>query len=319
MAVLGRNAADFKLSADRSREIPLSGLTLTAHTLHDVSLANRGGKAAELSTAATTVGGLLAEQGIKLTAKDRVSPLPNTTLSDGTMVSVYTLPTVAITSAGKTRNAITDATTVGALLAAQGIKLTAKNRISPALTTKLSEGLKIVVTTLPTVRFTDGPKNATSIISDKATVADLLKSQKVTLGKNDTVSPALSTKVSEGLKVTITRVNYLTTTATQAIAQPDGKTVYDDSMTKGTSSVTQDGQQGSQQITYKIKVINGVKGKPQEILRKTIAEALPTITHVGTLCGARREDDPEAQHELIVRIQLVQLRVLQQRCDASGE
>ena len=48
MAVLGRNAADFKLSADRSREIPLSGLTLTAQTLHDVSLANRGGKAAKL-------------------------------------------------------------------------------------------------------------------------------------------------------------------------------------------------------------------------------------------------------------------------------
>ena len=152
MAVLGRNAADFKLSADRSREIPLSGLTLTAQTLHDVSLANRGGKAAELSTAAKTVGALLAEQGIKLTAKDRVSPLPNTPLADGTTVSVYTLPTVAITSAGKTRNAITDATTVGALLAAQGIKLTAKNRISPALTTKLSEGLKIVVTTLPTVQ-----------------------------------------------------------------------------------------------------------------------------------------------------------------------
>ena len=36
MAALGRNAGDFKLSADRSREIPLSGLTLTAQTLHAV-------------------------------------------------------------------------------------------------------------------------------------------------------------------------------------------------------------------------------------------------------------------------------------------
>ena len=137
------------------------------------------------------------------------------------------------------------------------------------------------------------------------------------------MSPALTTKVYERLKVTITRVSYLTSTATQTIAQPDGKTVYDDSMTKGTSTVTQDGQPGSQQITYKIKVINGVKGQPQEILRKTIAAALPTDHPSRDLRRARSRRPRSRQLQLVVQLQLVQLqlefRLLQQRQDAAGQ
>ena len=189
MAALGRNAGDFKLSADRSREIPLSGLTLTAETLHSVNLANRGGSTAKLSTSADTVGALLAEQGIKLTAKDRVSPAVGTRLKDGVTVKIITLPTVTIKSKAGTKSAITDAKTVGALLAQQGITLTAKNRLSVPLSTPLSEGLKVVVTTLPTVTVRDGAKAVTSVISANPTVGWVLKSQKISLGKDDAVSP----------------------------------------------------------------------------------------------------------------------------------
>jgi uncharacterized protein YabE (DUF348 family) len=289
MAALGRNAGDFKLSADRSREIPLSGLSLTAQTLHSVSLTTPGGKAAELSTAATTVGSLLAERGITLTAKNRVSPAVGTKLTDGLSVRVYTLPTVAVTYAGQTTSTVTDAATVGALLKQQGITVNTKYRSSLALDTPLTEGLKIVITTLPTITLRDGSKAATGVVSSNATVADFLKAQKITVGKDDIVSPALTTALAEGLKVTITRVSYLTSTSTQSVAQPASRTVSDSSMNKGTSKVTQNGQPGSIQITYQVKVVNGVKGEPQEILRKTIAAALPTITHVGTYVAPAKQ------------------------------
>jgi uncharacterized protein YabE (DUF348 family) len=282
MAALGRNAGDFKLSADRSREIPLSGLSLTAATLHAVSLTTPGGKAAELSTAATTVGALLAEQGITLTAKNRVSPAAGTALTDGLAVRVFTLPTVAVTYGGTTTSTITDATTVGALLQQQGITVNTKYRSSLSPSTPLTDGMTIVITTLPTIMLRDGSKAAAGVVSSNATVADFLKSQKITVGKDDIVSPALTTKLAEGLQVTITRVSYLTSTSTVTVAQPADRTVNDSSMTKGTSKVTQNGQPGSIQVTYQIKVTNGVKGSPQEVGRKTLSDALATITHVGT-------------------------------------
>ena len=96
LADLGQNPSAFKLSADRARAIPIDGLTVTALTLHTVTLTNRGAAAATVSTPATTVGALLAEQGITIGAADRVTPAADAPLTDGAAISVVTLPTVSL-------------------------------------------------------------------------------------------------------------------------------------------------------------------------------------------------------------------------------
>ena len=227
LAELGRNPADFQLSANRSRAIPLDGLQVTAATLHTVSVAG-----AHVQTAHLTV-----------------------------------------TSAAKT---------VGDLLTQQGITLGVNDRVSPSLTTALTDGIAITVRTLPTVIIADGAAGAAAKVTDLKTVGNLLTSQHIKVGKDDVVTPALSTPLKQGLRITITRVGYQLTTRTQIVPQPAGQTIDDDSMDQGTSQVTQQGQFGALQVTFRTKVVNGRAGTPQEVGRKTVRPAVATVTHVGT-------------------------------------
>jgi uncharacterized protein YabE (DUF348 family) len=88
MARLGRRADEYRLSADRSRPIPLTGLSVTATTLHTVTLTNGVGRPATVTTTAGTVADLLAERQITLGARDLVSPPAGTDLADGMTVRI---------------------------------------------------------------------------------------------------------------------------------------------------------------------------------------------------------------------------------------
>ena len=147
LAEIGRNPADYQLSANRSRQIPLGGLQVTAATLHTVSLAGSHVKAASVTSPARTVGALLDAQGVKLGKNDRVSPALGTALTDGVTVTVRTLPTVVIADgAGKAISKVSDVKTVRDLLRAQNIKVGKLDVVHPALDTALVQGLKITIT-----------------------------------------------------------------------------------------------------------------------------------------------------------------------------
>ncbi|MBM9468659.1 ubiquitin-like domain-containing protein [Nakamurella leprariae] len=225
MTELGQDPADFQLSANRSREIPLDGLAVTADTLHEVALSVRGAAATPVESTADTVGDLLTEQGVTLAAADRVSPAADTPVTDGLQVSVVTLPTVALAvGADPVVSAPTEAATVGDVLAAAG----------------------------------------------------------VTLGPEDTLTPAAETPVSEGLQVAVTRISTTDSVQTRAVAQPADQTQQDSSLAQGTTQVVQQGRPGSVDVTVRVVTTNGVPGAPQDVASTTTVEALPTITKVGT-------------------------------------
>jgi len=232
---IGQDPSDYQLSANRSREIPLSGLALTAETLTSVTVADRKAKSAQITTAADTVEDLLAERGIALGANDR---------------------------------------------------------ISPALTTPLTDGLAVKVTTLPKVSIAVAKNPATSTYTDLKTVKDLLAANKITLGKHDKVSPALGTKLTDGLKVAVTRVSVVTRTKTVDVAQPAEQTVEDDTMLVGESAVATEGHPGQLTVTYQVTITNGAEGKAKEVRRTTITEPQAKVVHIGI-----KEPEPEPTPE----------------------
>jgi uncharacterized protein YabE (DUF348 family) len=232
LAELGQDPSSFKLSANRSRGIPMKGLAVTAATLHAVTLTNRGARSERISSAATTVGGLLRDQGITLAAADRVTP---------------------------------------------------------GLRTRLTDGAKITVVSLPTVRLAVGTGPASKQIAEGRTVGDLLAAAKVKLGPDDTVAPAAATRVEDGMKVVVTRIRFTTTTRTEPVAQPADEQQNDGSLAAGTSTVVQQGQPGSVEITYRTRATNGKAGAPRELSRRTVTDALPTISKVGTKAAPARQ------------------------------
>ncbi len=88
LAELGQNPAAFKLSADRSREIPTDGLAVTALTLHSAAVSDAGKKAVSVKSTAKTVGDLLKERKIALGPLDTVKPAAKTPVTNGLTVTV---------------------------------------------------------------------------------------------------------------------------------------------------------------------------------------------------------------------------------------
>ena len=96
------------------------------------------------------------------------------------------------------------------------------------------------------------------------------------------MTPAVATPVTDGLQVVVTRIGYQTTTQTQEVGQPADERQNDSSLAAGTTTVVQQGQPGSVEITLRTTVTNGQAGAPEEVSRRTLTEAIPTITKVGT-------------------------------------
>jgi uncharacterized protein YabE (DUF348 family) len=94
---LGQDPAAFQLSADRSREIPLDGLAVTADALRTVSLAVAGAPAATVQTGARTVADVLADEGITLAPTDTVDPAVTTPLADGQQITVTRVAVSTVT------------------------------------------------------------------------------------------------------------------------------------------------------------------------------------------------------------------------------
>jgi uncharacterized protein YabE (DUF348 family) len=88
LAELGQDPAAYQLSADRSRDIPLDGMELTASTAHTVSIAVGGAPASTVRSGGVNVGDVLNAQGIAVSATDLVDPAAETPVTDGTTITV---------------------------------------------------------------------------------------------------------------------------------------------------------------------------------------------------------------------------------------
>jgi uncharacterized protein YabE (DUF348 family) len=95
---LGQDPRALQLSADRSREIPLDGLAVTATPLRTVKLSVAGAPAKSVRTGAKTVADVLKEQGVTLGAADTTTPKAATAVKDGLTISVSRVKTTDVTT-----------------------------------------------------------------------------------------------------------------------------------------------------------------------------------------------------------------------------
>jgi len=88
IAALGIDTSRIEITADRSREIPLEGMTLTGGTLHSVSISDGAAAAATVSLPGVNVADVLAAKGITLDGDDTVTPALDTPVTDGLAIAV---------------------------------------------------------------------------------------------------------------------------------------------------------------------------------------------------------------------------------------
>ncbi len=240
------------------------------------------GEPFSLWTTARTLDAALAELGrspdaYQLSA-DRSRPIP----VDGLAVSADTLYPVTVHDRGVSRTVKTTSTTVGQFLAAQGIVMGVNDRVSPAVGAKIAGASTVNIVTLPTVTVLDATAPGRLIVSGAVDVAGLLAGAGIALGAQDVVSVPLSTPLSAGLQIGITRISTTKASELVPIEQPADQQVDDGALLKGDSKVVQQGQLGQAQVMYDIVTTNGLETSRTETGRVTTVEALPNVIHVGT-------------------------------------
>ncbi|WOQ16142.1 ubiquitin-like domain-containing protein [Raineyella sp. W15-4] len=162
------------------------------------------GTPTQFRTYAGTVGQALSAKGITLGEHDVVAPSADSGLAEGEQISVQYARPVTVTIDGQGRTIWTTATSVDQVLSM--LQLTDANAlVSTSRSSTIGrDGLSFSVETPKKVEIDVDGKNL-QVVSTTRTVDDLLKEQKITLGDGDKVDPGLTTVLTDGLKVTITR------------------------------------------------------------------------------------------------------------------
>lgn len=259
--------------------VAVGGATAAAMSKHVVITVD--GQDQQVTTLSGSVAGALSAAGLSAGEHDVLAPAADTAISDGSHIALERARLLTLTVNGTTQQLWTTADTVEEALLQLGqdpsaYQLSADRSREIPLT-----GLDLIATTMHSVSIADGTAGAVTVQSGGITVGDVLNTQGIVLGPNDVVDPAITTPVTDGTAITITRVAVTTSTDIVDVAPAD-QTVDDPNLDKGTTQVAVAGTPGKQQVVTQVTTTNGVETGRQELSRTTLVEATPNQVHVGS-------------------------------------
>ncbi|MFD2332426.1 ubiquitin-like domain-containing protein [Cohnella sp. GCM10020058] len=149
---------------------------------------------------------------------------------------------VTVVDGGKSTVIQTRTSDVSALLKEIGITVGPNDRLSAALTSSVEDGTRVVIDRAMSVQLVADGKKETKYTTVK-TVGDLLQNEGITLSAEDKVTPALTSKIDEGLQVKVVRVTREVVTTEHPMAYKVVKTA-DQNLLVGKTKVMQTGKQG---------------------------------------------------------------------------
>ena len=239
------------------------------------------GKPSAVHVFGSTVGDVLADQGIKLSSHDLVAPAVSTPLEDNQKVVVRYGRLLTVTVDGKTKEFWTTSTTVAGALSELGIRADSA-KLSVSRSQPLGrQGLAMAVTTPKSVTVSvDG--RTVKAQTTSADVAALLAERNVTLGSRDFVRPALKTPLtSNGLNVVVSRVTQKRVSTTEAIAFGTQRR-NDATQYIGSTKTVTAGKLGQKSVTYLRTAVNGKLVTVKLASSRVTTSAVSLVLAVGT-------------------------------------
>lgn len=234
-----------------------------------------------VATNGGSVRDALLAAGVTAGPHDLVAPALDAPLQDGSQVVVRRARLVTMQVEGRARQWWTTAKTVDQALLEMGVRagdyrFTAdrSREIAPAGTTIVGEPMRWVT-------VVDGRHAAVRTRMAADTVRQVLADRKISIGKYDTVLPAVGSAVRNGQRITITRVQRSEQVEHTTIAQPVAVVEQDPTIGKGNTVQVSKGTPGQRTIRLLRTVTNG--SAAQKVLSDRLTRAAaPAVTKVGT-------------------------------------
>ncbi len=159
--------------------------------------------------------------------------------------------------------------TVEELLKKNSIELNENDKIDPSPDTKLEPDMVIIIEREPSVKIVCGDETI-RYPSAEGSVADVLEANDIAIDADDSVEPDVTTPVSLGMEINVSKVDYMERTETETI---EFETVTEESFNLGDkdSEVKREGENGSAEVIYKDKYVDG-KLVSSEVVKKTVTK-----------------------------------------------
>jgi uncharacterized protein YabE (DUF348 family) len=227
---------------------------------HLITVYDRGVKQVFLTTE-KTLGEALKAKGIALDTHDTVEPSVNQELVAAEyQVNIYRARPVVVVDGAIRVKTVSPYQTAQQIAKDVGITIYDEDTTTlTPLTNFVSDGAGLQLTiTRATPLTLNLYGKTTEVHTQTKTVGDMLKEKKITLGVNDRVSMPVSTPISAGMEVRVTREGKQTVSIDEAIPSPS-QIVYDADRPIGYRAVQVAGIPGNRSITYELDVKDGVE------------------------------------------------------------
>jgi uncharacterized protein YabE (DUF348 family) len=278
---LGKWKRRFLKSAVAAVLISITGGGASALAMDKSITVDVDGHATTVRTWESTVGEVLADEGIAIGEHDALSPSPQAKVGDGGKIVLDRGRQVRLSVDGEQKQGWVRSVTVGEAVRQLGVTADdAWTSVGRDAEVPL-EGMSIEVKTVKTITLFDGAKEARQLRTTAVTVEELLATENLAIGQDDHVEQALDLRITSGAEVHISRTGVSVVNVAEPIAPPVEE-IPDSTMTKGSEEVVDPGEAGEQVVTYRVTQKNGRETAREQLGTKVVKEPRAKKVKVGT-------------------------------------
>ncbi|MEV6322487.1 transglycosylase family protein [Nocardia sp. NPDC051787] len=235
------------------------------------------------TTMSRDVRGVLKAAGFAVTDRDKVAPALAAHIGNGATITLNRAREVDLSVDGLTRKVWTTGVTAGEAL--EQLKIPKEVYVSPAREEKLPlQGAALLIATPRTVSLLDGIGNPVDVRLAAPTVGEFLKVAGIPLMEQDSVEPAASAPLTNGLHITVTRKRVERHTETVPLDPPEN-VIEDPTLNMSRTVVESPGKPGVQDVTFAVTMVNGQEVDRTPIDSTVTVAAQPKTVRKGAKPG----------------------------------
>jgi resuscitation-promoting factor RpfB len=254
-----------------------------AVAVHKTVTLSVDGSPMTVSTMKSRVIDVVRDNGFAVGARDDLYPAANQPVRQSdTIVLRRGRPLQVSIDGQQSRQVWTTALTVD-----EALEQLSMSDAAPAAASRASRlplaGMALPVVSAKNVHINDG-----GVASDRRlaalNVGLLLAAADAPLEEDDRVVPPASTPVTEGLRITVTRIRTQKVTARMPLP-PSTRRIADPAMNMSRHLVEDPGAPGTQDVTFAVSTVNGVETGRRLMAHDIVTPAKPSVVRIGAKPG----------------------------------
>ncbi|RZT25798.1 uncharacterized protein YabE (DUF348 family) [Mycobacterium sp. BK558] len=255
----------------------------TAVLSHKTVTLTVDGASITVPTMKSRVIDVVKENGFDVTDRDDLFPAADTPVHQSdTIVLRRSRPLEISTDGGGTEQVWTTASTVQEALAQ--LRMTDKAPLAASRGSRVPlGGMALPVVSPRTVQLDDAGVTRTVRLA-APNVAALLDAAGAPLQQSDTVNPAPSAPITDGMRITVTRVRIDKVTERLPLA-PNNQRISDVSLNMSRQIVEDPGMPGTQDVTFAIARVNGIETGRLPVANVVVVPARDGVLRIGAKPG----------------------------------